>query len=63
MKLSIIGLVDLRIDFLASPTIGGYSIEEQIKFNSKIPLGLMMKEVFKKQHQQLFQNIDQKIFN
>ncbi len=63
MKSSIIGLVDLTIDFQISPSVEGCNIEERINFKSKIPVGFIMKGIFKKQHKQLFQNIEHKIFN
>lgn len=51
-------LVNIEMTFSLKPENGFTVIEEVIKFKSILPLKSIMQGIFKKQHEQLFKNIE-----
>lgn len=59
MKAKVSGLVFIDIYFQLSESNGATIVKEIVTFRSILPAKSIMKKVFRKQHSQLFANIDQ----
>ena len=58
IRATVFKLTKIEIKFVLTEKEGFTTIEEQIKFNSPLPIKPIMQKIFKKQHAQLFRNME-----
>jgi len=60
MQARVLKLARIHMVFIVSEHNGGSMIKEEINFHSWLPVKGIMKMIFKKQHAQLFKNIEKR---
>jgi len=60
MRANVMKLVKIEMKFVLKPENDFTFIEENINFRSALPVKFILQSIFKKQHRQLFKNIEQK---
>jgi carbon monoxide dehydrogenase subunit G len=58
MKANVKGMATVEMNFQIRDGVSGAVVDEQIVFRSSLPVKAIMKKVFRKQHEQLFRNIE-----
>lgn len=59
MSATVMGVVHIAMDFvLKDIKSGGCIVHETVQFKSFLPVQLVMSQIFRKQHTQLFKNIE-----
>jgi carbon monoxide dehydrogenase subunit G len=60
MQASVMKLVKIEMRFVVSEDNAFTRVEETIHFNSALPVKLILQGIFKKQHSELFKNLEKK---
>lgn len=58
IRATVMKITEIQMTFLIKPDKDFTVIEENIKFKSPLPVRSIMESIFKKQHTQLFKNIE-----
>jgi carbon monoxide dehydrogenase subunit G len=58
MKATVFGLTRITMTFRLTSMSGHTQVEEQIAFSSPLPVKPVLQHIFRKQHEQLFRNIE-----
>jgi carbon monoxide dehydrogenase subunit G len=58
MRATVLKMVKIEMTFMLKMENSFTIIEENVKFRSPLPIKSVMKSIFKKQHKQLFHNIE-----
>jgi carbon monoxide dehydrogenase subunit G len=60
IRATVFKLTDIEMKFALKPDNGYTIIDEEIQFKTLLPIKFIMESVFRKQHSQLFKNIEMK---